>query len=274
MKVMAMRRVRPSELPWTMPRPDPLENWGVMTPDEDVFGRALLDWAMGGTTPEVLERDDGFTQVGAGPDVYLSDFIGWPTAERQSLRYMRGRVMDIGCGAGRVALELQSRGVDVIGLDASPLAVRAAKFRGVNEVWSVPIEELDASIDSFDSLVLFGNNFGIFETPERARRLLIRLAKGTKASARIFAESTSAYGGGAPAFDRTYYRLNKARGRSPGQLKVRYRYEDLVGSWFRWVYVSRGEMRSILEGTGWHLERVFGKLPSEPFVAILAKDST
>jgi len=43
--------------------------------------------------------------------------------------------MDVGCGAGRVALELQSRGLDVVGLDESPLASQAAKLRGVHEVW-------------------------------------------------------------------------------------------------------------------------------------------
>jgi SAM-dependent methyltransferase len=243
-----------------------------MTSDNDVFGRALLDWAMGGILPEVLEREDGFTQVGAGPDVYLSGFNGWPTAERKSIRYISGRVMDIGCGAGRVALELQRRGVDVVGLDASPLAAKAAKIRGLNEVWSMPIEDLDRRIESFDSLVLFGNNFGIFETPTRARRLLVHLAKTTKPGARIFAESTNAYCGGAPAFDRSYYFKNKARGRSPGQVKLRYHYGHLVGPWFRWLYVSRSELRSILIGTGWHLERTLGTNPSEPYVAILTKD--
>jgi SAM-dependent methyltransferase len=244
-----------------------------MTSDKDVFGRALLDWAMGGTSPEVLEREDGFTQVGAGPDVYLSEFNGWPTAERKSLRYMRGRVLDVGCGAGRVALELQNRGVEVVGLEASPLAAKAAEFRGVNEVWSMPIEDLDWRIETFDSVVLFGNNFGIFETPTRARQLLTRLAKGTKPGARIFAESTSAYCGGAPAFDRSYYHMNKARGLSPGQVKLRYHFGDLVGPWFRWLYVSRSEMRSILVDTGWRLERALGSHPSEPYVAILVKDS-
>ena len=252
---------------------NPLEGGNAMAPDKDVFGRALLDWVMGGTTPEVLERDDGFTQIGAGPDVYLSNFKGWPAAERQSVRYMRGRVMDIGCGAGRVALELQRRGVDVVGLDVSPLAVRAARLRGVKEVWSVPVELLDSKIASFDSLVLFGNNFGIFETPQRARRILSQLNKHAKPGARIFAESTSAYFGGAPGFDRSYYHRNKARGRSPGELKVRYHYGDLVGSWFHWLYVSQNELRSILVGTGWHLERILGNEVGEPYVAILQKDS-
>jgi SAM-dependent methyltransferase len=243
-----------------------------MAPDSDVFGRALLDWAKGGTEPEVLEREDGFTQEGAGPDVYLSAFNGWPSAERQSIRYMRGRVLDVGCGAGRVTLELQKRGVDVVGLEASPLASTAAKIRGAKQVWSTPLEHLGSRIETFDSLVLFGNNFGIFETPSRARHLLDQLAKTTKSGARIFAESTNAYCGGAPGFDRSYYHRNKARGRSPGQLKLRYHYGHLVGPWFHWLYVSRSEMRSILVGTGWHLERVMGAVLSEPYVAILVKD--
>jgi len=228
---------------------------------------------MGGTSLEVLEREDGFTQVGAGPDVYLSRFSGWPAAERKSIRYIDGRVMDVGCGAGRVALELQNRGVEVVGLDASPLAAKAAKIRGVNEVWSMPIEDLDSRIETFDSIVLFGNNFGIFETPTRARRLLVQLAKWTKPGARIFAESTNAYCGGAPSFDRSYYHRNKARGLSPGQVKLRYHYGHFVGPWFRWLYVSRSEMRTILVGTGWHLERMLGAHPSEQYVAILVKDS-
>ena len=228
---------------------------------------------MGGILPEVLEREDGFTQVGAGPDVYLSGFKGWPTAERKSIRHIRGRVMDIGCGAGRVALELQKRDVDVVGLDASPLAAKAAKIRGLNNVWSMPIEDLDRRIEAFDSFVLFGNNFGIFGTPTRARQLLVHLAKSTKPGARIFAESTNAYCGGAPAFDRSYYHRNKALGRSPGQVKLRYHYGHQVGPWFRWLYVSRSEMRSILVGTGWHLERTLAVSPSEPYVAILVKDS-
>ena len=121
---------------------------------------------------ETIERDDGFTTSGAGPEVYLSEFKGWPSAERQSVRFMRGPVLDVGCGAGRVALHLQQRGIDVVGLDSSPLAVQAARLRGVKEVWCLSMASLGLRIGSFDTIVMFGNNFGLFGTPERARRVL------------------------------------------------------------------------------------------------------
>jgi SAM-dependent methyltransferase len=228
---------------------------------------------MGGTLSEVLEREDGFTQLGAGPDVYLSPYRDWPAAERKSIRHMRGRVLDVGCGAGRLSLELQKRGVGVVGLDASPLAAEAATVRGVDEVWSMSLEALGERIESFESVVLFGNNFGIFETPRRAHQMLLHLANVTKPGTRIFAESTNPYFGGAPAMDRSYYHRNKTLGRSPGQLKLRYHYGHLVGPWFRWLYVSQREMRSILTDTGWRLERVLGTRRSEPYVAVLVKDS-
>ncbi len=242
-----------------------------MNPRHDVFGRALYDWARGGTTPEILEREDGFQQLGAGPQVYLSPLRDWPSCERRALRHLRGRVLDVGCGAGRVSLELQRRGIDVLAIDASPLAAKAAKLCGVRRARCATLEGLGERLSAFDSLVLFGNNFGILQNPTRARSILKKLAENTNDNARILVESTNAYYGGAPGFDRTYYFANKRRGVAPGQLRVRYRYEELTGTWFNWLYVSPAEMRAILVGTGWHQERVISSIPSDPYVAMLVK---
>lgn len=243
-----------------------------MNPNSDVFGRALLDWAKGGTQIEVLEREDGFTQEGAGPDVYLASFREWPACERQAIRHVRGQVLDIGCGAGRVALELQRRHLKVVGLDASSNAAQAAKLCGVREVWCATLHNVRERIESFDTLVLFGNNFGIFANPANAHRQLSMLARHTKGDAKIVVESTSSYFGGAPAMTRPYYAQNLLRGRAPGQVRVRYRYDNLKGQWFDWLYVSPREMRHILRGTGWRQERILGTTRNEPYVAILSKD--
>jgi hypothetical protein len=162
--------------------------------------------------------------------------------------------------------------MDVVGLDSSRFAAQAATIRGVKEVWCMSTDTLGATIGSFDTIVLFGNNFGIFGTPERARKILTQWAKWTGPHARLLLESTNPYCGGAPGLDRVYYRRNKERGNMPGQARFRYHFDHCVGSWFPWLFVSRGEMRQILRGTGWHQARVLGERSSEPYVAILEKD--
>ena len=131
-----------------------------------------MDWARGGTAPEIIERDDGFMDLSVGHELYVAEFKDWPLSERRSMRYVRGRVLDVGCGAGRVTLYLQRRGFDVVGLDASPLAVRSARLRGVKKAWCLSIDELSKRIGPFDTIALLGNNFGFFGTPQRLRRML------------------------------------------------------------------------------------------------------
>jgi hypothetical protein len=133
------------------------------------------------------------------------------------------------------------------------------------------IDELPKRIGSFDTIVLFGNNFGLFGTPDRLRRMLSVWARRTNPDARILAQSTNPYCGGAPAFDRTYYQRNKQKGLMPGQLRIRTQYRGYVGAWSNWLFVSRNEMRILLRGTGWHQTKILGGPPSDSYVAVLEK---
>jgi SAM-dependent methyltransferase len=212
----------------------------------DAFGQMLLDRAHS----EIVERDDGF--VSTAMLSYFAPLRQWPAVERRALRFATGRVLDVGVGAGRVALELQARGREVVAIDVSPGAVQVARDRGVNDVRLLAFEDVEASLGRFDSVVMYGNNFGLFASPAKARRLLRRLRPFAD---RIVAASNDPYGTDDLAHV-AYHERNRARGRMSGQLRLRVRYRNLTGPWFEYLIVSPAEMAEIVEGTGWQISRL------------------
>ena len=99
-----------------------------LTSEQDAFGHAVWDHYHGTNAFEIIERSDGHFAISSGPAAYLAEPALWTTHEREALeRHAHGRVLDIGCNAGRHALFLQQKGLDVLGIDVSPLSIAVAK---------------------------------------------------------------------------------------------------------------------------------------------------
>ena len=92
----------------------------MLTDRQDAFGHEIEDYYLGKGGVEVVERDDGYVSVSGGPALYFLGYDRWPEEEREAIAFATGRVLDVGCGAGRHALHLQARGLDVVGIDNSP----------------------------------------------------------------------------------------------------------------------------------------------------------
>ena len=225
-----------------------------MTEHGDAFGRALLDQLEGKNVTVVVERDDGLVDTEAMA-WYLSGPRKWHASERQALRYVRGRVLDVGCGAGRVALELQERGHDVVAIDVSPLALETCRRRGVRDARLLPLTRIASSLGRFDTIVLFGNNFGLLANPRRARWMLRRLEVVASEDTRILAGCHDPHLTDDPV-NRSYHVRNRRRGRLAGEARFRVRYGAEATPWMDWLLVSPTEMEEIVAGTGWALRHV------------------
>lgn len=226
-----------------------------LSPEQDAFGRVLLDYLTGRTrVATVVERDDGFMDS-EPPAAYFDGFRRWRAVERRALRHVRGRVLDVGVGAGRVALELQRRGYPVVAIDVSPLVVRVARKRGVRNARVMALEGVDGSLGRLDTVVMFMNNFGLFGSEAKARRLLRRLHRLTSEQGRIVATSSD-YSKGGSSEHRAYRRRDRARGRMPGQIRFRLRRGLACTPWFDYLFVSPRELQGLLRGTGWHVARL------------------
>ena len=223
----------------------------------DAYGEQLWGYFKTGQPhSEIIERDDGMISAGVyGPKLYFSEYRNWTSIEKKAMKYVRGKVLDIGCGAGRHSLYLQGKGFDVTGVDNSPLAIKVSRLRGLKKSKVMSIEKIgEFRPNSFQSVIMMGNNFGLFGSHNRARILLKKLFRITAADAVIIAATRDPYLTKDPAH-LAYHKLNKARGRMPGQLRIRVRYQRHVGSWFDYLLVSKDELKNILQNTGWEVKR-------------------
>jgi SAM-dependent methyltransferase len=243
-----------------------------MNDQKDAYGAELMAVHRGeANTLEIVERDDYFISVSTWPHRYFSNYSAWSSREKQAMRLVKGRILDIGCGAGRHGLHLQRKGLDVTGIDNSPGAVKVCKLRDYRKVKLMSIAEIHKfKPESFDTVIMMGNNFGLFGGHMQARRLLKHLHRITSPAGQIIAEATDPYQTKDP-LHLGYHRFNRKRGRMGGQLRIRLRHGRTIGKWFDYLLVSPAEMKKILSGTGWRITQIIPD--SGPgYTAVIAKN--
>lgn len=211
----------------------------------------LRDHLRGEDGEAILEFDDGSSTSALAATVFFTSYEEWAEAEREALTDVRGRILDLGCGAGRHALHFQERGHEVVAVDISPGAVEVARARGITDVRLLAAEEIDETLGSFDSLLMMCGNFGLVGTPERGRRLLQRLASIANPGAVLVADCVE----GAP-------------------VRLRLRYRVRVTPWSEWLNPTPLELAEIADQTGWDIERVIHYQDEPEAYAALLRRST
>ena len=222
---------------------------------KDATGQAIWAAFNGKYGFEVVERDDGFV-VGGTTAQYFSKFKEWLPHEKRAIKYAKGKVLDIGCGAGRHAIYLQNKGLDVTAIDVSPLAIKVCKKRGLKKAKVMSIDEVSKLKTKFDTILLLGNNWGLLQNFRKARKILFDLSKITSDRAIIIAESSDPTKQLEPE-QIEYQKQNLKKGRMLGQRRIRIRFRNYCSDWFDYLGVSKTEMEKILKNTGWGVKRYF-----------------
>ena len=233
----------------------------------ELYARAMLDHWLGKTVTVEFERDDGYRSASKIAS-YFTPPSKWPHMEQEAMRFVRGRVLDLGCGPGRHALALEKKGFDVVGVDASPTQVALARIRGLSNVYPASVHRLPHGLGTFDSVLMLGNNLGLAGDLPHFRRFLRDLRGIVRKRGRLIGHSRIP---GTWSEDHlAYVKGNVRRGRPPGLLTLRVRYKGRIGDWFDLLLIPPDELLRIAQDTGWEMERVIWDQP-EDYIGILTR---
>lgn len=231
--------LRPDGSCW--PERDPVragsrENFTVIDPFEDAFGTALLDYLEGRDVPEILlEVRDGDIGPAMRPEWFFRPYDRWDWWDREFLPLVeRGPVLDLGAGAGRVALYLQERGLRVTAVDSSLGATEVCQRRGIADVRLGDVNDPPGD-RTWAAVLLLCGNLGLGGSWDGCRHLLARLAGLTAPGAVLVGDSVTPDG-------------------SP-EVELRIRYRHLVTPWWPQYNIPSSRLATLVEGTGWNLER-------------------
>ena len=232
---------------------------------KDLMGQAIWDFYHD-ESPENLLTETSISEMDDLPIDYLfRDFEEMNSVEQKALDLSKGKVLDIGAGAGSHSLYLQNdKGLDVVALDFSPKSVDVCKLRGVNN--AVCSDMLQFSGETFDTILLLMNGTGIFQSLDKIDSYLQKLHLLLNTDGQILIDSTDilymydrADDGGVMVPADHYY----------GEVDYFVHYKLDTEKTIKWLYLDFGTLTRAVENNGFEIEKILQE--EDSFLARLTK---
>ena len=240
-------------------------NTEILSADKDPMGAAILDFQKQGKAARLRVLSSMFEEDEMPVKHLFRSTREMPMLEQKALQLAKGRVLDIGAGAGCHALALQEKGLAVKAIDISPLSCEAMKLRGVKDAECINLfdphlssgnhsgENQEQFEGGFDTILLLMNGTGIAGKIENLPALFLRLKALLNPGGQILIDSSDLkyiYENEDGSFD---INLN---GAYYGEVDYQMIYKDVKGDRFDWLYVDFPLLKSIAESCGLHGELV------------------
>ncbi len=218
---------------------------------KDLMGQAIHDYYHD-NTPEDLQTETSISELDELPVAYLfREYEEMNALEQKALDLSRGKVLDIGAGAGSHSLYLQEKGLDVTALDISPKSIEVCKARGIRQ--AVCGNMLQFAEPGFDTVLLLMNGTGIFQSLQVIDIYLKKLHSLLNDGGQVLIDSTDIIymfdadeDGGVYIPAEGYY----------GELDYVVHYKGQSEDPVKWLYLDFNTLKNAAENNGFRIERV------------------
>lgn len=218
---------------------------------KDLFGKAILDFQTN-NSPSALVTETNISEADEMSIGYLfRSFNEMPKLEKKALQLAKGKILDVGCGAGSHALYLQQKGFDVTAIDISEKAIKACELRGLKNARVQNILELKNK--KFDTIILLMNGTGIFGTLAETSKYLQKLKSLLTSNGQILIDSSDIIYMFDKNDDGSY--LIPADGYY-GELTFTVSYKGETEETFPWLYLDYNTLQNAAHANGLQCELI------------------
>ena len=212
----------------------------------DLFGKAILDFQTNNSPKDII-TETNISDADEMSVAYLfRDYNEMPKLEQKALQLAKGKVLDVGCGAGSHSLYLQEKGFEVTSIDISENAIKACQLRGLKNAKTQNI--LDLENETFDTILLLMNGTGIFQSIYESSKYLQKLKSLLNPNGQILIDSSDII----YMFDEdevptdNYY----------GELTFTISYKNETENPFPWLYLDYTLLEKLAEENGLQYELI------------------
>ncbi len=154
---------------------------------KDLIGKAILGYHLSSDDTPVETFIDGEEDAKMPPSIFFRPLIRMSHLERIALKNCKGKILDIGAGAGCHSLILQKQGFEVKALEISENACEVMKARGIERVVNA---DLNKYSEKTDTILLLMNGFGLARTRHELFGFIKRLKSFLNPNGQIIGDST------------------------------------------------------------------------------------
>jgi SAM-dependent methyltransferase len=219
----------------------------------DLFGKAILDFQTN-TSPEDIITETSISDADEMSIAYLfRSYDEMPKLEQNALQLAKGKILDIGCGAGSHSLYLQNeKEFEVTSIDISKNAIKACQLRGLKNAKVLNV--LDLENETFDTILLLMNGTGIFGTLDVTPKFLQKLKTLLNPNGQILIDSSDIIymfdddeDGGKWIPGDAYY----------GELTFTISYKNQTEDTFPWLYLDYNTLQNATHANGLQCQLVY-----------------
>jgi SAM-dependent methyltransferase len=210
----------------------------------DPMGKAIAEYHRTGKADRLRVFSPLFEEDEIPLATLFRSYETMPKIERKALDMAKGKVLDVGAGAGCHSLVLQKRGLDVTAIDISPLSVETMRERGVRKVMEQDFFTLEGN---YDTILMLMNGIGIVGTLERMPEFFKQIDKILVPGGQLLCDSSDiSYVFDDDMPDMDYY----------GEQSFWMQYKDTIGEPFHWLYIDAETLRKVADVNGFNAEVV------------------